>query len=511
MSRKRTVKKIVLSTLIPIMLFISLSSWGLASPVGASPDDDYHMASIWCGQGIRENLCELGDKPEERRVPVYVNEAAHCYAFQPTNSAACSVDASNTMVNTDRGNFGGVYPPLYYGFMSIFAGEDIAASIIAMRMVNAFLFVVVGSSLFYLLQRSRRPPLVWGALASLIPLGMFLIPSVNPSSWAVLSAATLWVALLGYFEAKSIRKRTAFGVIATVSLVMGAGARSDAAVYGVLAIAVVFVLSWARTKRFALLCLLPASLAVVAAIMFLASGQSSVVTPDAIAEGATRAEVVNLTYSNLILLPQLWAGALGFWGLGWLDTAMPGLVWVTTLAVFAALLFWGLNSMGKRKSLALTMIFGSLIVIPMYILVNDRVLVGSGVQPRYIYPLMIILVGVALLQLKRETIRLNSIQLIVVASVLSMAHAVALHVNIRRYVTGVDVGGLNLDNGREWWWDLPISPMAVWVIASVSLAATLFGVTVYTIRHSQAVLQQGAIGGAAGATNALSESEVVAA
>lgn len=495
MSRGRAMKKILLSAFIPILLLMSLASWGLASPVGSSPDDNYHMASIWCGQGVRDGLCELGEAPGQRKVSQYLNESANCYAFQPSVSAACAAGIPDVLVNTDRGNFSGVYPPVYYGFMSIFAGEDIATAIIAMRIANAFLFVGVGSLLFFLIPRARRTPLVWGGLGSLVPLGMFLVPSVNPSSWAILSAATLWVALLGYFEATSTAKRVSLAGVVVISLVMGAGARSDAAVYGLLAMFVAVVLSWKRTKRFALLCLLPAALVVAAIVLFMASGQSSIVTPDAITEGATRAEVISLTFSNLLLLPQLWAGALGLWGLGWLDTAMPGLVWVSTLAVFAGMVFWGLNTMGKRKGLALSMIFGSLIIIPMYILVNDRVLVGSGVQPRYILPLMVILIGVALFQAKPAAVRLSPVQLLTMASMLSVANAVALHINIQRYVTGIEDVGVNLNRDIQWWWELPFSPMAVWIVGSVAFGATLFGAAYYTIRESHALAQD--LGGAA--------------
>ena len=39
-----------------------------------------------------------------------------------------------------------------------------------------------------------------------------------------------------------------------------------------------------------------------------------------------------------------------------------------------------------------------------------------------------------------------------IAGALAVANSFALHHNLRRYVTGLDERGFNLDAGREWWW-----------------------------------------------------------
>lgn len=475
-------KKLLVVAFIPLMLFISLVSWGLSSAVGSSPDDDYHMASIWCGQGLREGLCEVGAEESERSVPRVLNERSSCYAHDPNKSAACAVAPYDDFVSTDRGNFTGGYPPVFYAVMSIFAQSSVSAAIFQMRVANAFIFVTLMSVLFFLLPRSRRDPLALGALVSLVPLGMFLIPSTNPSSWAVMSAATLWVAVLAFFEASSRKKRVIFGVIALVSTVLGAGARSDAAVYGSIAMMAAMVLSFEKTRRYFASCLLPIGLLVISVLLFLSAGQSAVLTPDALDTGMTQQEMLSLLILDLQLLPELWIGALGSWGLGWLDTAMPGLVWVTSVAVFSSLIFSGLRTAPPRKAMAFAGVFVSLVVIPMYILVNDGVVVGGYVQPRYIYPLMILLAGVALLQLNRRNLVFSTLQMYAVAAVLSVANGTALHINIRRYISGVDVGGFNLSAAPEWWWNIPIGPMEVWAVGTFSFAFALFAFATYLVR-----------------------------
>src|SRR5450756_844669 len=56
---------------------------------------------------------------------------------------------------------------------------------------------------------------------------------------------------------------------------------------------------------------------------------------------------------------------------------------------------------------------------------------------------------------------------------LAGANSVALHYNIRRYVNGADAPSLNLNTGVKWWWGIPISPDAVWLIGTMAFAGGL--------------------------------------
>lgn len=309
---------------------------------------------------------------------------------------------------------------------------------------------------------------MWGGLAAIVPLGMFLISSVNPSSWAILSAFALWHALVGYFEATDRRRRIAFGAIATLTTVMGSGARSDSAVYSGIAVVVACVLTAQRTRSWAKLAILPAAFVVVAAVFFLAAGQSSIVDPGATGGTTSLGSALALTAADLALLPQLWTGALGSVGLGWLDTTMPGIVWVSVVSVFVGFVFWGIQYLDRRKSIALSLVFGALVVIPMYVLVKDGLMVGAGVQPRYVYPLLIMFVSIALFRKNGDGPGLKRVHYYIAAISVGVANAVALHVNLRRYVTGLDVNGVNLDAGKEWWWNVPFGAMTVWAVGVVS-------------------------------------------
>lgn len=465
----RRIRQIVAAVIIPITLLLALLAWGASSPPGSSPDEDYHMGSIWCANGIIEDRCEPGVDATERSVPTEVAIAAKCFAFIPEQSASCPL-FEGTMKSTPRGNwFDNGYPPVFYGVMSVFVTPDLSVSIVMMRVFNAVLYVSVLTALFFLLPLRMRSYLVWSAVLTAIPLGTFLIPSVNPSSWAILQATGLWLAVWGFFEQTGARK-IGLGALSVLLMVIGAGARSDSAAYGVLAVMVAIVLGFRKDRRFLLELLLPVALVVIAASLFLTSGQSGVLTATTTGQ---KDSVFSLIFMNLKQLPQLWIGALGLWGLGWLDTQMPTVVWATTVTLLAGVAFWGLRTGDLRKWLSVVALAGAIIVVPLYILVREGILVGSGVQPRYVYPLMIVFAGVILLGLRRTDLGLGRVQLLVIAVGLTVANSLALHTNMRRYITGVDGRGINLNRGIEWWWNAPITPMVMWVMGSAAFAALL--------------------------------------
>ncbi|MFF2488815.1 DUF2142 domain-containing protein [Microbacterium sp. NPDC058062] len=463
--------RLLATILVPVAMLVALLAWGISSPVGSSPDDDYHMASIWCSAGEAEGICEATTDPDERMLPGDLLRAAKCYAFIEDQSASCPLPEGK-MLPTDRGNwFHASYPPVFYSAMSPFVTHDVGVSIVLMRSANALLYVGIVTALFFLLPRRQRPVLLWGAAISAVPLGMFLIPSVNPSSWAVLSATGLWIAAWGYFAQTGVRKWLLAGLSALL-LIIGAGSRSDAAVYGVIALLAAAALSFRRDRRYAVDLIVPAVLAVIAVVFFFNAGQSAIVTGDtAVEDGALSTGTLILI--NGKMLPQLWAGVFGLSGLGWLDTIMPGIVWITALTIFAALCFWGFRRGDWRKWVAVAGVAASLVVIPMYILVHDGVTVGSGVQPRYIYPLIIMLGGVALVGFARGGLGLGRVQLVIVAAGLTAANSVALHTNLRRYITGMDSQSFNLNANIEWWWNAPVSPMVVWAGGSLAFAVVL--------------------------------------
>jgi uncharacterized membrane protein len=474
--------------LAPLFAFVALASWAFASPVGAGPDDDYHLVSVWCAVDGGE-LCEPGSAESNRVMPSAFEKVA-CYAQDGARSAACQEAVWETWdgdrIEISRGNFGGEYPPVYYAAMHLFAGSDFQFSALAMRLLNAALFVGLATALMVLLPGTRRPTLLWGWLVTLVPLGMFLIASNNPSGWAITGIGTAFLSLLGWFETDG-RRRWALGVLYLVGILMAAGARGDAAVYAIGASVVVMILTSNRSRAWLVRASLPAAGVILAFVFFAIAGQSGVSTVGFTGGGDATIPVpgdgtgveatlsgLSLAAYNILMLPFLWTGVWGSWGLGWLDTQLPAIVpWAAT-AAFIVVGFAGLGLLTWRKAVATSGVLLVLIVLPVYVLTVGGDKVGANLQPRYLLPLIVLFAFMLLTDPARGSMRFTRVQTTAILGALAVANLVSLQVNIRRYVTGADQQGLNLDAGAEWWWtDFPVGPTAVWVIGALAYAGLL--------------------------------------
>lgn len=485
----RFVRTLPVIVLAPVLTLLVLAGWALSSPVGSSPDDDFHLASIWCAAGTDTEHCQPGSTAVERTVPEGI-VAAPCFAFKPEISGECQAtidfDPASTVV-TERFNAFGGYPPVYYTVMNTLIGDDIQASIVTMRFVNALIFVVLATTLFLLLPARRRPTLIWAWVITTVPLGLFVLASNNPSSWAIMGVGFSWIALLGYFETAGWRKGVLAGLF-VLSAVMAAGSRGDAALYTVLGIAAVLFLTFRMRWRYAVEAILPVIVAVLCVLMFRFSRPIEAVTQGVTGGGSGggggRPEPVDLFSqfaANLLETPFLWIGIFGKqWGLGWLDTSVPAVVWAGAFASFIAVGFVAARYMDARKLMVL--IGGGILlwIFPALFLLGTGDSVGENMQPRYLLPLIVLFAGVLMLSPGFAMIRLTRAQSILVWATLTVSQAVALQLNLQRYVHGTDNLNPNLNSAIEWWWPAGPSPMTVWVLTSLAFSILVAVVLRYT-------------------------------
>lgn len=472
--------KLRLLALAPILALLALTAWAFASPVGSSPDDDFHLASIWCANSANTSACLPGPKAGERIVPAAIKNSSACYAHRPDVSAACTdryfAEGSKPTVTTSRGDFENNYPPVYYATMSVLVGPNIPVSVLLMRILNIVLLVAITTALFVLLPVFRRPTLLWGWILTTVPLGLFLVASNNPSSWAITGIGSAWIALLGYFETTG-RRRIALGVLFGISALMAVGSRGDSALYLVLSVLVVGGITFSRERGYLLRAILPAVMAIAGVYFFLSSQQSSVAatglgsTADAAASSAGGS--ATLFFKDFINVPQLWAGVFGTWGLGWLDTTLPSIVAFAGVVAFVGITFTGLTRLWWQKIVVVSVVLAALWLIPTYVLVKGHNEVGQNVQPRYLLPLMVLFAGLLLLSRDGKGFRLRRSQVIPVLIALGVAQSVALYFNLHRYIEGANGHGFNLDSNIKWWWSIPIPPMVIWILGSVAFAALL--------------------------------------
>ena len=482
--------------LVPVLALLALSAWVFASPIGASPDDDYHLASIWCANEARGDLCAPDPvNGEGWRLVLPGLMTAPCYVANEQFSADCQEWSSELepTVAASHGNWIGAYPPVYYAVMNLFATTDIQTAALLMRFINVLIFVSYTTALAILLPRALRVPLIAGWVITAVPLAIFLLASNNPGSWALIGVGGSWLAALGWFRSTG-KRFWALGAMTVLGVLLAAGARTDAAVYAILGLGIASFISAERTRRYGLRLLLPAVLVVIAAMFFRFSGYSQV-AEGGLTGGIPDPEARNpfsVLAFNLVSIPQLWTGVFGSWGLGWKMETWPGFPMVEfgALAVFIGLASLGIQAMQPRKAVMVIALVSTLLILPVYILTVGVSVVGENVQPRYILPLVVVLGGLLLLNLNTEErpFRPHAWHIVPAMILLIGANAIALYTTLRRYMTGFDVEQFSLESGSEWWWTgFPISATALWVIGSVLFAGVIIPLGIAWLREQHRV------------------------
>lgn len=466
---------IVRVIIVALLGFVALVGWSFASPVGASPDDNFHMTSIWCAQGERADMCEGTGDPGERAVLDEVANSSVCFAFVPEHSGRCDTERAGLIV-TGHGNFKGLYPPVFYATMSIFSTPDVQTSVLVMRLFNSFLAVALIASVYVFVDRKLRAPMLWGLLLTTVPTGVFLIASVNPSGWAIVSAGTLWVSLAGYLRAPTWTRRIVLGALALLAALMGAGARGDSAVYVVFGAVLAAIITFELTRRYLLSLLLPVITVVIAAAFYVSSNQvGSALEGEMAGVRPAQLDIVRGLIRTVLNIPQLWVGNFGVQALGWGDTIMPAVVWFTTLVLFSAVAFWSLSRRRDVRSVVAVVLAAiALVMVPSWVIVQNGAEVGVLVQPRYVLPLQVLLMGLLLFGAADPRLALSRVQRWIIVLGLAGANAIALYTTLRRYLTGTDYAGFDLNDGIEWWWNgMLVPPGVFWAVGSASFAALL--------------------------------------
>lgn len=431
------------ATVSVVFAFLALAAWAVSSPSGSSPDDDFHLASIWCGQGERPGICD-NITSETATVPQNV-AGAPCFAYATDVTAACQANIPDATITLGRVNaIEHSYPGGFYWVMSWFVSPNVWASVLAMRLFNIAVFLALASATVLLIERAWRAPLLIGIAATIVPLGMFIIPSTNPSSWTLY--APVWVFLTMRSLARAGRGGRAWALAATAvtAAAVAAAARSDAAIFVVLAVGLAALTEWRRWYRSGWWLSTAAAIALVSAVSVLAGRQSA--SAGAGLNGdttdAARSSLL-LLIRNILDLPGLLFGSLGTWNLGWLDTPMPSTVWAGTLFVLGGLVMTAICLKAQRRELVIPLIAASaLVVVPLVVSQTSGAPIGAFVQPRYVLPLLVLTL-VSLLTTQTHRVMISARQLNISLVVLVAANLIALTTNAMRYSIGLKSANLS--------------------------------------------------------------------
>ena len=464
-----------------LILFLLGLSWTLATPIQSSPDDDFHLPSIWCGEFADDSLCELQpDSPDLRAGEMFVEVPAAiastpCWAGNRTQSAVCADGLTDQREAVLSRSNDGLYPGGFYDFLSPLAGANLARSVLAMRMV-------VWSVCFGLLIAFAKVAFgrgwadaLFGLLLAATPMGLFLFASTNPSSWAIVGVTVYSLTLLVCFRgewwaaASSLRRGGCIS-ITVLSATLANLSRSDSA----LMIGISSILFLYQPLKMRRASLWPLTVVVVSGVASLFLGQISGTQSGSALAGLNPREDKQSFLALLVAivgdLPAFFGGLLGlgtferpYWGLGWLDTPLPSLV---AVAWIGSLLSWrGSYSKHSEDRWALVGFILSVIAVPSFVLARGGYLVGQNVQPRYLLP-MFMVVAFVLLGIGGSKVLRSNLYALILATV---GHSFALYHVIRRFTTGQGNYDLSLWSNQGWWWTgFPVGPNKVWILGSVA-------------------------------------------
>jgi hypothetical protein len=480
-------KRIIVSASLVMALIFSLAAWALASPVGADPDGQFHLSSIWCGSGYARERCEPPSNASESKIPMVVKVpsgvalAGTCNSARSTESASCTVALLNdhAMIETKFNNQGRLYPNLYYFVANKLVGHDIARSALSIRILNILLFIFLVSFIWILAPPDIRDGIGLTLVTFLVPLGVFIIASNNGSSWTTSGVSVYWAFLVIFLTSPDKARWMAAGLLSLLSAAMAAGSRADGAIFIVFSTAIAVLLAIGRdrnsVRKYWYRICAPFVISLMAVIAYFSAGQHAALTSGLLGSNDIGRNPAEVFFSNFQRLPVLYMGAFGLRGgmgdLGWLDTPMPEIVTASVLFTVIGLIVYSLKKRSRSEQLALYVSFIFLIVTPMAMLQMDNSIVGENVQARYILPLLVMTFGILLSGFRSQNEEFLSTKLRAIFSTLMIvAYTFALHTTMRRYITGNDVINWNLDRNREWWWSRGPAPMVVLCIGSLCFA-----------------------------------------
>jgi hypothetical protein len=182
-------------------------------------------------------------------------------------------------------------------------------------------------------------------------------------------------------------------------------------------------------------------------------------------------KVFNLTTTKVPLtLMNLFGGNFG---LGSSDTPLSDLVVFCGIASLSLIIYATAQRVSKRNWLIVFLMSTLLVLFTLRADLGDVGTSGRYILPLYLMCLITYLASVET-SFSRPLITSRTISRILIFT-LTLGNSIALHQTMRRYITGIDVIGWNLNKNAEWWWTVGPSPMTIWMLGTIAfgLAATL--------------------------------------
>lgn len=468
-------RRLARPTAIFAALLVLLGTWVVAMPLFTSPDEAAHLFRAYAvahGELLGDTL--PGQSPNIRHldVPEWMAPPADlgCYFGQPQVPASCAVGPHGT---TDSS--AGTYPPFWYavvGGVARVTGQSTHQR--AYRFIAAIGCAALMAAAFSVVAVSRARRYATLLLLGLTPMTMFLSGGVNPNAFEIAGFLLLWSLLLlvDHPRAPTAVGGVVLGCLAGAMLL----ARFASAMWLVPAVVVgAVMLGRQGLRRFVNRGFLLAALGTSgpAAVAVVAWSRWAGTTSDnpAVAVDWTTGKVVRHTIG---LLPDLTKEMIGV--LGWLDTELPGVVYVLVLALTLVALAGVVLSRDVRLMVAAGVVVAGLTAAPVVVNAASARSAGLIWQGRYSLPLFVALGVLGAIGWARADDRSVPTGLARAArwgagGVFVLVQTVAFWAAVRRFTVGTD--------GRIWLasplpWAPGIAPMVLVAVQLLAGSALVF-------------------------------------
>lgn len=497
-----------LVVLLPAVVLILLGvTWSIAAPIGSSADDDFHATNIWCAWGQNE-LCLNNDDGTVQVPQILVK--SNCYVGFPSDvGAGCLNQLDNQLVTTARvSKDQNYYSPLFYRTLRVFAGANIDLSIHLMRLFN---IILAAGLLFWAMAvastRIRRALLLsWGL--ALVPIGIFFIASTNPSAWLIPAIGTYWAFLATWLNSNHVSRERRILTLAGLftALLLSLGARSDGFIY--ICVVTVAILIWnfrvvTHPKNWVRVLSLGIAVAIPVAIsMYLFFNRYSEIEFTAPA-AQTSTDQPNPFAKTVVEFPAFIMGLLGaqgpqsglstgganrflegystagfYYGIGWMDFNLPSLVGILSGLATFGVIFVAMKRYGAWQVAGILITTLSVVALVMWMRAAVNYQNVVQIQPRYIFPIFLASIGIALCVPVIRRALLSRLQALLVTIFLITSGSFAWLATATRYAVGPDAAYTNFGQTPVWWWGIGPGRLG-WFLIAILITSVWVYVTVW--------------------------------
>jgi hypothetical protein len=455
--------------------FAALSLTALLSPLGATHDEQYHARNIWCGRGERAIVC-----PER-----LFDSSGTRIALTPIESQNCQVPA-NLPLNcpTDRGGQSyfrtndDLYPGFFYFALSwlVFPQVSVDVTTVLVRLGSVAIISMLFGLALWLLPARHRLVLILLSLTSFTATGFFLFGSINPSSWTSFGLGVGWLACHAALTSDVVNRwrRVSLCGVATFASLMVVGSRWDGIPFLVLATYLISLhVAWTRFPLHHIRVVaigLAAPVALVGLLTRFAPPRLGLDVSSLFSFSSGQRDNVVFLSDNLL---QGIPNALK--ALGTVPTMsafeLPEIVFIAAIALLGVFISQTFNRNMKLQMYGALVVAATigLVIAAQIAYIDDRD--AGGVEPRYVYPLLLLGVGWWYLSGPDNLAARVDRYLKPASIVTTTLFALVGYATAERFVDRKTSGLRYLPEGPDqWWWTwAPFGPNLVVVFAPLCL------------------------------------------